>query len=45
MRTSRERTKRKRLVHTYRDIVVVDFELIIPDDDPTEPCYESETVQ
>ncbi|MEI8021702.1 MAG: hypothetical protein WCH39_26065 [Schlesneria sp.] len=45
MRISGQRIKRTRLVHTDRYIVAVDVELVIPEDDPTEPCYESETVQ
>ena len=45
MRISGQRIKQTRLVHTDRYIVAVDVELVIPEDDPTEPCYESETVQ
>ena len=45
MRISGRRIKRTRLVHTDRYVVAVDVELVIPDDDPTEPCYEAETVQ
>jgi len=45
MRISGQRIKRMRLVQTDRYVVAVDVELVIPDDDPTEPCYEAETVQ
>ena len=45
MRIPGERIKRTRLVQTDRYVVAVDVELVIPEDDPTEPCYESETVQ
>ena len=34
MRIPGQRIKRKRLIHT-----------VIPVDDPSEPCYESETIQ
>jgi hypothetical protein len=26
-------------------VVAVEVEMVIPEDDPSEPCYESETVQ
>jgi hypothetical protein len=26
-------------------VVAVDVEMVIPEDDPTEPCYEAETVE
>ena len=34
-----------RLVQTNRFIVVVDVEAVIPEEDPTEVCYEPETVE
>lgn len=40
-----QRIKRIRLVHTEKYVVAVDIEMVIPVDDPSEPCYESETVQ
>lgn len=40
-----ERSKRTRLIRTDRYIVAVDVELVIPPDDPSEPCYEPETIQ
>jgi hypothetical protein len=30
---------------TDKSVVAVDVEMVIPVDDPSEPCYESETVQ
>lgn len=45
MRIPGERIKRMRLVHTDKYIVAVEVELVVPVDDPMEPCYESETVQ
>jgi hypothetical protein len=33
------------LIRRGRLVVAVDVELVIPVDDPTEPCYESETVR
>jgi hypothetical protein len=40
-----KRVKRKRLIQTDRYVVAVEVEMVIPVDDPSEPCYESETVQ
>ena len=45
MRIPGERIKRTRLIQTERYVVAVDVEMVIPIDDPSEPCYESETVQ
>jgi hypothetical protein len=45
MRIPGERVKRTRLIQTEKYVVAVEVELVIPADDPTEPCYESETVQ
>jgi hypothetical protein len=45
MRISGERIKRTRLIQTEKYVVAVEVEMVIPVDDPTEPCYESETVQ
>jgi hypothetical protein len=36
--------KRQRLVQTERYVVAVDVEMVIPPDDPSEPCYEAETI-
>lgn len=45
MRIPGKRLQQTRLVHTDRYVVAVDVEMVIPVDDPTEPCYESETIQ
>ena len=45
MRIAGERVKRTRLVQTARYVIAVEVEAVIPPDDPTEPCYEAETVQ
>lgn len=44
MRIPGQRVKRTRLVQSERYVVAVDVEMVIPVDDPSEPCYESETV-
>lgn len=44
MRIPGERIKRTRLVQSDKYIVAVDVEMVIPADDPSEPCYESETI-
>jgi hypothetical protein len=45
MRVSGERIKRTRLIQTENYVVAVEVEMVIPVDDPSEPCYEAETVQ
>jgi len=40
-----ERLKRTRLVQTEKYVVAVEVEMVVPIDDPSEPCYEAETVQ
>ena len=45
MRITGKRTKRTRLVQSERYVVAVEVEVVIPENDPSEPCYESETVQ
>src|SRR5688572_21714002 len=45
MRIPGERIKRTRLIQTDKYVVAIEVELVIPPDDPSEPCYESETVQ
>ena len=45
MRVEAKRVRRTRLIQTDRFVVAVDVELVVPPDDPSEPCYESETVQ
>jgi hypothetical protein len=45
MRIPGQRIKRTRLIQTDKYVVAVEVEMVIPIDDPSEPCYESETVQ
>ena len=45
MRIPGERIKRTRLIQTEKYVVAVEVEMVIPADDPSEPCYEAETVQ
>lgn len=45
MRIPGQRIKRTRLIQTEQYVVAVEVELVIPIDDPGEPCYEAETVQ
>ncbi len=45
MRISGKRIRRVRWVYTERYVVAIEVEAVIPVDDPSEPCYESETVQ
>jgi len=44
MRIPGERVKRTRLIQTEKYVIAVEVELVIPVDDQSEPCYESETV-
>ncbi|HEY2910631.1 MAG TPA: hypothetical protein VGI99_10320 [Gemmataceae bacterium] len=45
MKISGKRIQRTRLIQTDKYVVAVDIELVIPVDDASEPCLESETVQ
>ncbi len=45
MKIPGKRVHRTRLVHTEKFVIAVEVEAVIPPDDPSEPCYESETVQ
>ena len=45
MRVAGERIKRTRLIQTEQYIVAVEVEMVVPVDDPSEPCYEAETVK
>ncbi len=40
-----KRVPRTRWIHTDRYVVAVDVELVIPDADPSEPCYEPHTIE
>ena len=43
MRIPGQRVKRTRLIQTEK--YVVEVEMVLPVNDPSEPCYESEAVQ
>ena len=45
MRIPGQRITRTRLVQTEKYVVAVEVEMVIPNDDPSEPCYEPETVE
>lgn len=45
MRIAGERITRTRLIQTDNYVVAVDVEMVIPPDDPSEPCYEADTVK
>jgi hypothetical protein len=45
MRIEGQRVKRTRLIHTPKYVVAIEVELVVPPDDPREPCYESETIE
>ena len=40
-----KRIRRTRLVQTERYVVAVEVDLVIPSDDPSEPCYDPPTVK
>ncbi|TVQ53286.1 MAG: hypothetical protein EA377_08345 [Phycisphaerales bacterium] len=40
-----KRVRRTRMVRTDKYVVVVEVDAVIPDADPSEPCYEPETVE
>jgi len=45
MLISGPRIKRTRLIQTEKYVVALEVEMVFPVDDPSEPCYEPETVQ
>lgn len=45
MRIPGRRVKRTKWIHTERFVVAVEVEAVIPPDDPSEPCYEAETIK
>ncbi len=45
MRIPGQRIPRTRVVQAEKFVVAVEVEMVIPADDPSEPCYEAETVQ
>ena len=44
MRIPGQRIRRTRLIQSDRYVVAVDVEMVVPVDDPSEPCYEAETI-
>jgi hypothetical protein len=40
-----KRIRRTRLVRTDRFVIAVEVEAVIPDADPSEPCFEPHTVE
>jgi len=45
MQIEGQRVKRTRWVHAGPCVVRVEVDAVIPIDDPTEPCFEPQTVQ
>ncbi len=44
MKIPGKRLKRTRFIQSSKYVVAVEVEMVIPVDDPSEPCYEAETV-
>ena len=44
MRIPGRRVRRTRLIQTEEYIVALEIEMVIPEDNPSEPCLESEMV-
>ena len=45
MRIPGKRVRKTRLIQTDEYVVAIEIEMVIPEDDPSEPCFESETVK
>jgi hypothetical protein len=45
MKTEGQRVKRFRWIHGVNCVVRVEVDAVIPIDDPSEPCFEAETVR
>ena len=45
MRAAGERLRQTHFVQTERYVVAVEVELVVPDADPSEPCFEPETLR
>jgi hypothetical protein len=45
MQVAGERIKRTRLIQTEKYVVAVEVEIVILADEPSEPCYEAETIK
>jgi len=39
-----ERIRRTRLIRSDKYVVAVEVEMVIPEEDPSEPCYEPGTI-
>jgi hypothetical protein len=40
-----KKVKRTRLVRTERFVIAVEVEAVVPDDDPSEPCFQPHVVE
>ncbi len=45
MRMEGKRLKRTQLIQRGRYVVSVEVEMVVPTEDPSEPCYEAETME
>jgi hypothetical protein len=45
MRVPGKRVKERQFIERGRLVVAVEVDLVYPDFDPDEPCYESETIE
>ena len=45
MRIAGQRIKRTRLIQSEKYVVAIEVEMVVPTDEPSEPCLESETVE
>ena len=45
MRVPGKRVKERQWIEGGRYVVAVEVELVYPDFDPSEPCYEAETIE
>ena len=45
MRIPGKRIKRTKLIQSEKYVVAVEIEMVIPDEDPSEPCLESKVVE
>lgn len=45
MRIPGKRVKRTKLIQSEKYVVAVEIEMVIPDEDPSEPCLEPEVVE
>jgi hypothetical protein len=45
MRVAGRRVRERQLIERGRIVVAVEVDLVYPDFDPDEPCYESETIE